>query len=202
MSFPHYDRVELAYRELVDQGKIARRDNQEAVEQDKGLLTRRAAYYANLVDPSMGILEKTSGNQSMGYSVDIIIAKDGTFWDIATDRDGMAQTVDGGPSVDPGLAARWRQPTAALAGLDQPQPEPGPEPQPEPQPQPEPLPQQGRVIELLEHIAKACEREANETAQMRAEVVEALDKSRADIVKAIKAFRLWTPAPKPKRSRK
>lgn len=118
MSFPYYDQVERAYRELVAEGKIKHREQQEEVEQDKGLLTRRAGYYANIVDHSIGILTKTSGNNSQGYSVDIVIHKDGTFWDIATDSGGMAKPVNGGPANGPDLIPRWAQPTAALAGID------------------------------------------------------------------------------------
>jgi hypothetical protein len=119
MSYPYYDLVLRAHDELVTSGQIAKRTNQEAVEQDKGLLTRRAGYYSNQEDPSIGILKKTTGNNSLGYSVDLLIRKNGTFWDVATDDGGMAMPVDGGPSgPDPQLAKDgWTQPTAELAGL-------------------------------------------------------------------------------------
>jgi hypothetical protein len=69
---------------------------------------------------SHGLLEKDYGNQSMGFSVDIIIARDGTYWDIATDNGGMAMPSNGGPSgPDPELAARWSYPTAELAQVDE-----------------------------------------------------------------------------------
>ena len=131
MSYPHYDLVQQAHSELVAEGQIRRRTDQEEVEQDKGLLTRRAAYYANAQrDSQHGILTKTYGNNSLGYSVDIIVHRDGTFWDVATDSGGLAQPVNGGPAgPDPELAARWAQPTADLAGLDDdgPGPAPGPD---------------------------------------------------------------------------
>ena len=119
MGYPHYDLVQRSYGELIQEGKIRKRDNQEAVENDKGLMTRRSGYYSNLQDPYIGILEKTSGNNSEGYSVDILIHKDGRFWDIATDDGSMAKPVNGserGP--DPELAARWRQPTKELAQIE------------------------------------------------------------------------------------
>ena len=132
MGYPHYDLVQRSYAELIQEGKIKKRDEHEQVEQDKGLMTRRAAYYANtLRDRDHGILEKTGGNQSEGYSVDIIIQKDGTFWDIATDDGTMAKPVNGSERNDPELAPRWRQPTKELAqiedgGVVEPPPGPGP----------------------------------------------------------------------------
>jgi hypothetical protein len=121
MSFPHYDLVERAHSELLAEGKIKARTDQEAVEQDKGLLTRRAGYYVNTErDASIGLLEKTEGNNSLGYSVDLLLRVNGTFWDVATDKNGLAQPLNGGPSgPDPTLAPRWRQPTAILAELGQ-----------------------------------------------------------------------------------
>jgi hypothetical protein len=120
MSFPYYDLVERAYHELVQEGKIAQRWTQEEVEQDKGLLTRRAGYYVfTLEDPTIGLLEKTSGNNSLGYSVDLLLRRvDGTFWDIATDKDGAAVPLNGGPGgPDPELIPRWRKPTTELAQI-------------------------------------------------------------------------------------
>ena len=119
MSYPYFNLVTQAHDELVASGQIKKRSDQEAVEQDKGLLTRRAGYYSNQEDPSIGILKKTSGNNSLGYSVDLLINKKGTFWDVATDDGGMAMPVDGGPSgPDPQLAKDgWTKPTAELAGL-------------------------------------------------------------------------------------
>lgn len=129
MSFPYYDQVQRAHQELLASGQITTRSNQELVEKDKGLQTRRAGYYSNQKDAQIGILEKTSGNNALGYSVDILIHHDGRFWDVATDSYGLAQPVDGeerGP--DPELARKWRQPTEALAGLTD---APGPTPPPD-----------------------------------------------------------------------
>ncbi len=126
MSYPYYHQVQRAHSELITEGKIRPRTNQEEVEQDKGLLTRRAAYYVNTEnDPNHGILEKKTGNNSMGYSTDLIPHKDGRFWDVATDRgeEGgprMAEPVDGGengPFDD--IPPKWKQPTAELAQLDE-----------------------------------------------------------------------------------
>ena len=121
MSFPYFELVERAHAELLHEGKIMRRSDQHEVEEDKGLLTRRAAYYCfSLADTSIGILEKTTGNNSLGYSVDLLIRLDGTFWDVATDVAGMATPVNGGPSgPDPELAKRWRTPTAELAEIEE-----------------------------------------------------------------------------------
>lgn len=136
MPFPYIDQAHRAHRELLAEGKIKRRDSQEDVEHDKGLLTQRTGYYANIADRNIGVLEKSSGNryqpdpEGEGYSVDIVIAKAaggsgedayeaGHFWDIVTDRDGLATVIDGGPSgPDTGLIPRWRQPTAALAQVE------------------------------------------------------------------------------------
>jgi hypothetical protein len=125
MSFPYYDEVVRAHAELVAEGLIKPRTVPEDVEQDKGLLTRRAGYYVcTLHTPTIGLLEKTTGNNALGYSVDLLLRRtDGMFWDVATDAtddDGLhnAVPVNGGPSgPDPELIPRWRQPTAELAGL-------------------------------------------------------------------------------------
>jgi hypothetical protein len=119
MSFPYYDLVVRAHSELINEGKIKQRSNQEEVEQDKGLLTRRAGFYVNdSRDSTIGLLRKTEGNNSQGFSVDLLIRLDGVFWDVATDKDGMAQPLDGGPSgPDIELAQKWVQPTAELAQI-------------------------------------------------------------------------------------
>lgn len=121
MGFPYYAQVERAHAELVAEGKIKPRHIPEEVEQDKGLLTARAGYYVYLdEDPTVGLLEKTTGNNRLGYSVDLLIRRlDGTFWDVATDKNGMAQPLNGGPSgPDPELVPRWRVPTAELAQVE------------------------------------------------------------------------------------
>ncbi len=138
MGFPRYDLVERAYQELKAEGYIKELPvgQQEEVENQKGILTRRAAYYSYLADNKYGILEKTSGNNSEGYSVDIIIDKEtGDIYDVATDNGRIAIPVNGGPENHPDLIPRWRTPTAKLAGIgSEPVPEPGPEPEPEPPP--------------------------------------------------------------------
>ena len=135
MSFPHFDLVEQAYQELVNEGWIKELPpgNQQAVEDQKGVLTRRAALYTNARDAEYGILEKKTGNNSEGYSTDIIINKDGNFYDVASDNGTIAFPIQGGDHFDLGLVPRWRQPTRALAKLDE-VPEPIPEPEPNPEP--------------------------------------------------------------------
>lgn len=116
--FKHFDLVERAHRELLSEGKIKRREKVEEVEQDKGLLTRRAAYYANQRDGSLGLLEKNYGNNSKGYSVDVILNKvTSEYWDVATDDGHNAKPVGIGPRVDQLLNHRWRKPTQELAEL-------------------------------------------------------------------------------------
>jgi hypothetical protein len=132
MAYPYFDLVQRAHSELLAEGKIAARTNQDAVEQDKGLITRRAAYYVNRDrDPSHGLLAKTSGNNSLGYSVDWIITNtDGQGWDIASD-DGVNAFPSNGDAegADPARVADWRQPTAELAQVtDGGQVDPGPPP--------------------------------------------------------------------------
>lgn len=143
MAYPHYDLVQKAYNELVAEGEIIALPpgHQEEVEAQKGLLTQRSGYYSNLRDSNIGVLEKTSGNNYKGYSTDILIHHDGTFWDIATDDGRQALPVNGGPQFDPALASRWRQPTKELAGLENGEPIPEPEPPPN-----------DDVLELLNHI--------------------------------------------------
>jgi hypothetical protein len=122
MAFPYFEQVTRAYEELLEEGEIKERTVQEEVEQDKGLLTRRAGYYVNREDdPDIGILKKETGNNSQGYSVDLLIHKNGTFWDVATDVKGLASPVNGGPSgPDPELSANgWTEPTADLANLEE-----------------------------------------------------------------------------------
>jgi hypothetical protein len=154
VGYPYFDLVQRAHSELIAEGKIRRRTDPEQVEQDKGLLTRRAGYYSNVErDPTIGILEKTTGNNSAGYSVDILIAKDGRFWDIATDANGMAMPVDGEERFDPALAARWAQPTKELAQIEEGMPGPGPGPDP-----PDPDNNDSQIIEMLDQVIAMLER--------------------------------------------
>jgi hypothetical protein len=166
MGYPHFDLVQRAHSELIAEGLIRRRTDPELVEQDKGLLTRRAGYYSSVErDPSIGLLVKTTGNHSAGYSVDILLAQDGRFWDIATDANGMAQPVDGEERYDPALAARWAPPTADLAQIDE-------TPAPGPGPGPDPAPDVDEIMELLNQIIAMLERaretQARDTAMILA----------------------------------
>jgi hypothetical protein len=129
MSFPHFDLVQRAYNELIAEGKIKQRSTQEEAEADKGLLTQRSGWYVHTErSPAIGVLEKLEGNNYLGFSVDLLIQTDGTFWDVATDSGGMAQPVNGGPSSDPALIPRWRMPSAALAQISETTPPPEPPP--------------------------------------------------------------------------
>lgn len=129
MSFPYFDEVQRAFNDLKAEGKIGPRSTPEEVEHDKGLITQRAGYYSNNRDATIGVLEKTSGNNYMGYSVDILVRTDGLFWDVVTDNGMEAMPVNGGPSgPDPELIPRWRKPTKELAQV----PEGGTGPTPPP----------------------------------------------------------------------
>ena len=89
------------------------------VDEQKAILTRRASYYINQVNPNIGLLQKTSGNNIQGLSVDIILDKSsGNFWDIATDVNGLAKPIEGQLKNDKSLISRWIQPTLELAGLN------------------------------------------------------------------------------------
>lgn len=120
MGYPYFSQVQRAHSELLTEGKIRHRYNEVELEEDKGLVTRRAAYYVNTEnDPNHGLLEKNVGNNSQGYSVDIILHRDGTYWDVVTDSGGMAVPIDGDARVDTSLIPRWRPPTAELAQVDE-----------------------------------------------------------------------------------
>ena len=129
MSYPHYDLVTRAHQELLAEGKIGPRTDQTQVEEDKGLICRRAAYHVFTErDASHGLMEKTSGNNSQGYSVDWILrSTDGVGWDVTTDDGQSAFPVNGDQHPpDPSYIPRWRQPTAELAQYDEPEPGPAP----------------------------------------------------------------------------
>jgi hypothetical protein len=129
MSYPHYDLVTRAHQELLAEGLIGPRTNQTDVENDKGLICRRAAYHVYTErDATHGLMEKTEGNNSQGYSVDWILrSSDGVGWDITTDDGVNALPVNGDQHPpDPSYIPRWRQPTADLAQIDETTPEPPP----------------------------------------------------------------------------
>jgi hypothetical protein len=152
MGYPYYDLVQKAHADLKTEGLIQPRGSQEEVEQDKGLLTRRAAWYVNQQrDLTIGLLEKTSGNNSMGYSVDWHLRNsDGEGWDVATDTEAEgglreAAPVNGDPhGADPARIPSWRPPTAELAQM----PDGGVPP--EPVPIPPPTDDLTRRVEMLE----------------------------------------------------
>ncbi len=111
----NFNLVLKAYDELFASGDIIVGKN---VDEQKAILTRRAAYYINQVNPNIGLLQKTSGNNIQGLSVDIILDKSsGNFWDIATDVNGLAKPIEGQLKNDKSLISRWIQPTLELAGL-------------------------------------------------------------------------------------
>lgn len=157
MGYPHYDLVERAYNELKAEGKIPMGN----VEHDKGLITQRSGYYSYQRDSTMGVLEKTSGNNYLGYSVDILIRTNGQYYDIVTDKNGEAVPVNGGPSTDPELIPRWRKPSAELAQVE----EGGGGGTPEPEPEPEPP----ATVDLQPVLDAVAASEANVKAHVTAE---------------------------------
>jgi len=111
----NFNLVLKAYDELFASGDIIIGKN---VDEQKAILTRRASYYINQFNPNIGLLQKTSGNNIQGLSVDIILDKsNGNFWDIATDINGLAKPIEGQLKNDKSLISRWIQPTLELAGL-------------------------------------------------------------------------------------
>lgn len=96
----------------------------QELEDLKGKLTRRAAYYINREDSKLGLLAKTAGNNSMGFSVDIIMDRiTGEIRDTCTDVSvggGLNKVVPtwGEKDPRPDLLSNWWQPTRKLAGLD------------------------------------------------------------------------------------
>lgn len=106
----------------------------QELEDLKGLLTRRAAYYINLDDPNIGLLAKTTGNNSKGFSVDIVMHKvTGEIRDTSTDvpvNGGLRRVVPvwGEKSPRKDLLHDWRNPTRELAGLEGTTPTPTPTP--------------------------------------------------------------------------
>jgi len=119
-----FDLVQRAYNELTESGDIkflpdGTPDMERRIEEQKAYLTRRSAYYLTTEhDSNIGLLSKTSGNNVMGLSVDIVTRKtDGTFWDIASDNGHQAVPIDAGAQQDSTFPSRWVQPTKELAGL-------------------------------------------------------------------------------------
>ena len=128
-----YDLVQKSYNELVASGDIynvvSGPEQENIINQQKAYLTRRSAYYLWLRNNSYGLLSKTTGTNVMGLSTDIILLKNGDFYDIATDIEIGAgyravKTVNSGITTDANLIPRWVLPTKELAGLDVVPPEP------------------------------------------------------------------------------
>ncbi len=125
----HYDQVQRSYDELVASGDIhnvpgpAGAEQDAAIDEQKAYMTRRAAYYLNLIDSDYGLLSKTTGTQVQGLSTDITIKKsNGEWYDIATDVEigggvRAVRPVNAGINIDASLISRWVQPTKEMAGL-------------------------------------------------------------------------------------
>jgi hypothetical protein len=111
-------------------------------EAGKAQLTRAAAWEIYKIDSDIGLLQKTSGNNIDGLSVDVIVSKSSGDWtDIATATGVGTPTVTieavwiTHTGTPPG--ARWVQPTAQLAIKPGPMQRSGPTPVP---PNPTPIP--------------------------------------------------------------
>lgn len=112
-----YDLVEKAYNELRAEG-IIKPCAPEEVDKQKAIMTARAAYYINQVDSNYGLLEKTSGNNVDGRSVDIIYVRGSWIeYDVATDVKyandpslRIASPVDSGGIPRPENASRFLTP--------------------------------------------------------------------------------------------
>lgn len=176
MSYPYFDLVQKAHADLKAEGLIAPRSNQDAIEQDKGLLTRRAVWYVNQQrDATHGLLEKTSGNNSQGFSVDWALrSTDGEGWDVATDDGTQALPSNGGPyGPDPARIPSWRPPTAELAQMPDGGTEPGPEPVPPPA---------DRTDEVLQAIADSEARVNAHTTAEADRVIQRLNELRQEVI--------------------
>lgn len=122
----NFDQVQRAYDELVASGDITIVPNGPAqdntINEQKAYMTRRAAYYLNLIDPNYGLLAKVTGTNVMGLSTDIVIKHNGDYYDIATDiyasGGRKVSPVNGGATNDPTLIANWVQPTKEWAGVN------------------------------------------------------------------------------------
>lgn len=122
----YFDEVEHAYDELVASGDVhdvpPGNVQEQEINEQKAYVTRRAAYYINLRDVAYGLLSKTSETNVQGLSTDIVIKRDGIYYDIATDVDlaGGYKAVEvrnGSGILDTSLIDRWVQPTKEMAGL-------------------------------------------------------------------------------------
>lgn len=124
VGMEHYDLVEKALSELQNEKiiypvPITDSDGEAKIERMKAMLTRRAAYYINQVDSTLGLLRKTSGNNIDGLSVDILLRKNGEYMDCNSDitLEGRRFVVPTNGEVKQGSPEGWVQPTKELAGL-------------------------------------------------------------------------------------
>lgn len=94
----------------------------DQTEQGKAQLTRMAGYMVSQQDSRIGLLEKTSGNQVMNLSTDVLVDKEtGARADVAAEHDNGDGTVTivaqfgTNPAGDGALKSRYVLPTEALA---------------------------------------------------------------------------------------
>jgi hypothetical protein len=143
--------VKKAYDELVAEKRIF--PTATDYEIHKSLITRRAAWYLYQDDKTFGLLKKTSGNNVLGYSTDIILRTDGCYWDVATCRefDKEKNLYLAGPvyhqssKLDTNLVSKWAAPTRALAEIIDTPPVVTPTPDP-------PIPDPTNPNELLKKL--------------------------------------------------
>lgn len=119
------------------------------------LITNLAAF--RLASEGYGILEKSGGNNCHGYSVDVVVLRDGRIWDVLAnsggDEDGQGQPIPNTGNVpvwQPGTAVdgnRWRAPLDP--SID---PPPAPEPDPTPEPGVDLVPLLQRLDSLESHV--------------------------------------------------
>ena len=125
-EFPDYSAtMDRSIASFVPPLRVADDGNPQSDDDMKGLATRRAVYWMHERDQDIGLLEKTTGSNSKGFSADVAIHRSGAWVDMATTvarGDGTREVrrvwITNPPSSDPAWLARWREPTAALAGLD------------------------------------------------------------------------------------
>ena len=125
MSFPYYDLVERAYHEFGARGQNRPTLDAGGVSSRTKVCSRagRATTSSRSKHPDHRPARKRPARQYdsllRATASDLLLGGgDGTFWDIATDTDGAAVPLNGGPGgPDPELIPRWRKPTAELAQI-------------------------------------------------------------------------------------
>jgi hypothetical protein len=134
-------------------------NNVPAAEEETGKaqLTRAAAWEIYKIDSDIGLLQKTSGNNVDGLSVDVIVSKSTGDWtDIATATGVGTPTVTieavwiTHTGTPPG--ARWIQPTAQLALKPGPMSRSGSVGPTPPSPTPDPTPGYKEIMDALNVI--------------------------------------------------